>query len=127
MAEPRVYFAHPVSDYGTARELDALAAIQREFPGWVIENPNTEAHAAAYRERGMEHFAEVVGSCQSLVAWPFEDGAMGAGVWKEIEAARANKIPVYVLRSRIVPLVGTWDVLSVEDTRARIARGGRRG
>ncbi|MDE2100480.1 MAG: hypothetical protein KGL39_24765 [Patescibacteria group bacterium] len=118
----KLYFAHPVADYNTPRERDFLEFLKTAFKGYEIVNPNTPEHENAYREKGMEHFYEIIKDCQVLVAWAFEDGKLGAGVAGEIECAFNNGIPVYVEIPSLEPVSRLPEdlVLTVEETRARL-------
>lgn len=117
------YFAHPITDYGTPRQSDALSAIKAN--GWTVENPDAPEHAEAYKSHGMHYFIELVGKCDCLCFMRFPDGEIGAGVAKEITAAfDAGKLVFEFIASH-VPLQAVHAMptaLSVEDTRALIAR-----
>jgi len=117
----RIYFAHPVTDYGTERERGAVAAIEAE--GWTVENPNQPHHQAGYDEEGMVYFERLAASCDALIFMRFPGGAIGAGVGKEIDAAQAAACPIYELfDGEVYSVYGSpTPVLSVENTRALLA------
>lgn len=117
-----VYFAHPITDYGTEREVSAVNVI--EGAGWQVENPNQPHHQAGYDAGGMQYFERLSAACDALVFMRFPDGSIGAGVGKEIDAARGAGKPIFELfGGRIHSVDGTpTPVLSVEDTRATIQR-----
>ena len=114
----RVYFAHPVTDYGTERERRALDDLAAQ--GWYVENPNQPQHQAGYDRDGMVYFQRLAASCDALIFVRFPNGAIGAGVGKEIDAAQGNGIPVYEwFDGETHSVYGMpTPVLSVEDTRA---------
>lgn len=118
----RVYLAHPISYYdGTPTQVAAVKAINER--GWQVENPDQPHHQAGYKERGMDHFIDVVQNCDGLAFIRFPDGAIGAGVAKEIEAALRQRKPLYDATSGQLTIQGEmmpFPVLSVEETRARI-------
>ncbi len=119
----KCYFAHPVSDYGgSERQRNAIAAL--EAAGWTVENPDTPIHQAAYRQHGMTHFIEVVEGCDALAFMRFPDGAIGAGVAKEIERALQCRKSVFDVSPGTL-LHGIGDmmpepILTVEETRSRL-------
>ncbi|MER9196402.1 hypothetical protein NKI13_24475 [Mesorhizobium australicum] len=124
----RLYFAHPVTDYGTKRQADAIAALknhwaeQRRQP-LEIENPDQPHHQAGYTNLGMDYFKSVVASCYSLAFMRFPNGAIGAGMGKEIMWAHVRNMQIYELFDgriyQISDLPGP--VLTVDETRALIA------
>lgn len=132
-----IYFAHPVSDYGTAHEAACLAAIEAAYATADVDvdvyNPNCPAGARAYERYGMAYFEQVVGMCSALVFRSFGDGAIGAGVATEVARAFTLGIPVFELvegshshRLHMVPRahLDPARVLDVPQTRARLV--GRR-
>lgn len=118
----RIYFAHPITDYGTEREGMALTWLEAD--GWEVENPNQPHHQAGYDQGGMEYFQRIASECDALVFTRFPDGSIGAGVGKEIEAASAAGRPIYEwFDGEIYSAYGMpTPVLSVERTRATIKR-----
>jgi hypothetical protein len=117
----RVYLAHPVSEYGSERQRQTVALI--ESRGRTVENPDRTYHQEAYRERGMDHFIEVVQDCDELAFLRFPDGTIGAGVAKEIEVALRSGIRVYDVSDGQFKAVGDMmpePVLSIEETRAML-------
>lgn len=119
----RVYFAHPVSDYGTSWEAAAETAITKALPGCDLVNPNAPDHEAAYQARGMTYFLEVCAGCDAVVAAPFPDGNFGAGVGKEAFTFVIARKPVYLLdRATLAVERGVvGPVLTVEQTRRWLA------
>lgn len=122
MNAERCYFAHHVTDYGTEREDQAIEAIVAH--GFLVENPNSPENEAAYHERGMAHFIEIVKECHSLAFQRFPNGAIGAGVAKEIGAASADDKPIFEVKDDTLERVDVQDItdsfLTVDATRALI-------
>lgn len=117
----KVYFAHPITDYETGRERRALDGMVAQ--GWQVENPNQPHHQEGYQREGMEYFQRLAAACDALVFMRFPNGAIGAGVGKEIGAARGAGIPVYEwFDGEIYGVYGApTPVLSICSTRALLA------
>ena len=132
----KVYFAHPVSDYGgTERQSRAIATIEAFFAGtsdtsafssdipFELVNPDHPDHQEGYRRDGMDYFRRLMDGCWHLIFMRFPDGSIGAGVGAEIKAALSRSITVYEVHHdtiyRPVDAMPT-PVLTVEQTRATI-------
>jgi len=118
----RVYLAHPVTDYGSARQAQAIDLLRAN--GWKVENPDQPHHASAYLMYGMGHFKGVVNDCDGLAFLRFPDGSIGSGVATEIETALRRGLPVWDISSGKLESVGTmmpFPLLSANETRAMIA------
>jgi hypothetical protein len=109
------YYAHPVSNYGTPEEREALKTLRTL--GLQVVNPNSPEYRERYAAESMQMFLDIVGACQSLAFRSFEDGTIGAGVASEIGAARAAGIPVFELPPLAQVALRT---LSVEATRDKL-------
>jgi hypothetical protein len=110
----KVYFARPVSQYGNKqdeRDLEMLKEL-----GFKVVNPNKEALAKEYQNRGMDTYLDLVVECDLVVFRSFVDGKISAGVWKEINCG----VPVLELPT----LPGRE--LSVETTREYLTLLGQR-
>ena len=117
---PRIYLAHPVTDYGGQRQATAVAIL--EAAGYEVEIPDQPHHQTGYRLGGMDYFMRVVEGCNALAFLRFHDGSIGAGVGKEILAAQMAGIPVYDIGyGELTPDSNPTPVLSVDDTRAKLA------
>ena len=116
-----VYFAHPVSDYGSTWQAKALMAIRacQDFEGWDITNPDRPEFEAGYRAHGMQFFIERCDECDAVVAAPFPDGNYGAGVGKEFFSFVMRRRPVYLINRETLAIAPgiAGPVLSVEMTR----------
>lgn len=115
----KVYYAHPVTHYGTiVEELDIIIL---QNMGFEVINPNSENTNTAYKEKGMQVFFDMIDTCDVLAFRSFNDGMIGAGVKKEIEYALAAKgLCVFELQRDILDRS-----LTVEQTRERIKQGVR--
>lgn len=126
----KLYFAHPITDYGTERQARAMADLRRfwaeERPRQPleIENPDQPHHQAGYAEEGMAYFKKVVEACDMLAFMRFPDGAIGAGVGNEIRWALLGCYAVYELFDGWIYQVQNMPtpILTVEQTRAKIAQ-----
>lgn len=116
----KIYFAHPVTDYGGPRQAAAIVMLERS--GYVVENPDQPNHQAGYKLGGMDYFMRIVEGCDALAYLRFPDGSIGAGVGKEILAAQLAGIPVYDIGyGELTPDDDPAPVLSVDETRALLA------
>jgi hypothetical protein len=140
--EPRsIYYAHPMSWYGTDHEKADMQCIRTEWPGIKIVNPGGEtitdqfrAWTAAHPYIGpMAFFEDVVKNTEALVYRTFRDGKIGAGVAKEILAAHVWGLPIYRLYSGCTAMVCSapkiiqgseadllWGTLTIAETSRRI-------
>lgn len=124
----RIYFAHPVSEYGTPFQ----AAVLKELASsWhEVESPDAPHHQEGYRVGGMAYFEGVIAGCDALAYLRFPDGTIGAGVAKEIAAAAGSGKPIFEVHtaggaihvSASCPKPGP--VLTVDQTRLKLGRGG---
>lgn len=139
-----VYYAHPMSYYGTTAEADDIAAIEDKFPGVHvhIENPNQpewQARAQAAKHAGytgMEPFLEYVAKEADVVVFrAMSDGFITAGVAKEILEAHFWGKPIYRVVGGSTEKGGTEPYivrvepphasrfLTVPETKLRVSRG----
>lgn len=134
----RLYLAHPVTDYRTAKKVALIADLERL--GYVVVDPDTAENEQAYRLRGMAHFADIVAGCDALGFVTVEEGGhryVTAGVAREIVEAKLRGLPVFELRYPIPqslrhdgPIVrdvqeffpADVQVLSIDQTRSFIAQ-----
>lgn len=115
----KVYYAHPISTYGTPveqRDIDVLKCL-----GFEVVNPNTPDMDAAYRAHGMGVFKALVVSCDLLAFRAFPDGSIPAGVAQEIGIMQTENRPVIELPCGIVART-----LNVEATRETLRDLGQR-
>ena len=117
----KLYYAHPIDIYNTPQELRDIIIIEKLFgKDYEINNPNSEHNEKEYKIYGMEYFTNQVKNCDLVVFRGYPTGMIPAGVFKEINVAIENGIPVIELPS----LVGGR--MSVEDTRQFIKEIGTR-
>lgn len=138
----KIYYAHPMSWYGTEDEAADLAAIAAAMaPGTEIVNPNTpefSKKAIEARDSGdvMYPFRKAVEDCDAIAYRTFNDDSLGAGVAQELLVAavhgkqifriwtnsRQGKGPMlfeeHGLRASFGPRL-----LTIVETRDRIKRG----
>lgn len=115
----KCYYAHPITDYGTETEANDIAILTRM--GLEVLNPNAPEHDEGYKKSGMDYFKHLVWDCQMLAFRAFADGAIPAGVWKEIRWAAYDGKPIIQ-----IPNLLQAHVLNVDDTRARLKALGRK-
>jgi len=95
LTSKKVYFAHPLTIFGTQQARDALAHIGRKAPHWVIINP-----AVAVISKGREAMREclaILRNCNALVFITNGHLNISKGVFTEIEAAIHSRIPTFWL------------------------------
>ncbi len=123
MSLPRVYFAHPITAYCSAEEACALARLKSE--GLDVTNPSDRHHQDACGS-DMVRWAALAGSCDGVAFMPFPDGAIGAGVVKEVNTLWAQNKPVFELTpdgntlSAVSDWPGARTLLTVDETRERL-------
>lgn len=117
----KIYFAHPVSDYGSLREKECLEQIQKHFPGAEILNPNQDVHNEAYLTEGMAYFERLVMACDCVVAAPFADGEWGMGVFREAETVSRKGGKVFELHKSLREIdIKDIRPLSINETKRRV-------
>ena len=126
----KIYFGHPINFYNTAKECELISIIQREFPHFVVENPNNPIHDEAYHQwkketgNGMTYFYGVVlPRMYGGVFQSFKDGKFGSGVFGEAQILENLKKPIYEIttKGRISPMsIDFARALSIEETKERV-------
>ena len=122
----KVYYAHPITEYGTEQESRDLVTLAKL--GFEVLNPNQASTASAYkaaREKAnaeaplSDPFAEVfkplVLSCDAVFFRSFADGRIGSGVLQECEWAHQAKKPVLEF-----PTFNRVRCMTISETRERI-------
>ena len=118
MARLKVYYAHPISLFGTPtqkRDMELLEAL-----GLEIINPDDEEKQAGYESNGIEYFKEVVARADVVAFRAFPDGTIGAGVVMEITEYTEGK-PVIEIPTGI-----NKRALTVDQTRETLREIGHR-
>ena len=97
---PRVYLAHPVVTYGSARERDCLAALRVMLPGAELYDP-----AGRYKsdEAWRRAWRQVLASLDGLVVFGTRSNMVGAGCLAELADARQCGVAVAMLDQRCHP------------------------
>lgn len=126
----KIYFGHPINTYDTEEESRLLEIIQAYFKDYEIENPNQDHHQEGYlgyrkeHGSGMQYFLGIVlPDMDAGVFRAFQDGMLGAGVYKEAEWLESNGKPIFEvnLEGKITPLIlSEQRRLSVEETKKRV-------
>jgi hypothetical protein len=123
----RVYYAHCQAIYGTKqelRDLDVLMAL-----GFEVVNPSSPEHAQMARnlkaagqgERVMDYFVSLVDGCDAVAFRALPDGAIPAGVAKEVARAADKGKPVIELPHSVLRRT-----LTREQTHEYLAEVGQR-
>jgi hypothetical protein len=126
----RIYFGHPVNFYNIPKELELIKIIEKEFPLFIVENPNQPHHQEGYQRykretgKGMDYyFREVLPKMAVGIFLPFEDGKFGAGVFGEAEFLYNREKLIYEINldGKTNPLSLDFSKkLSIDETRKRV-------
>lgn len=106
----KVYYARPISIYNTMQDERDIRML--ELMGFEVNNPNKAELSERYKTEGIEAYLKLVRDSDIVAFRAFQDGSIGAGVYKEINEAMAHNKPVIEL-----PTITSKRILSVEDTR----------
>lgn len=92
-SEMRVYYAHPMSWYGTNLEQKDLGFLQSKFRSVLNPGaPEIEAMVEQWKRQGLDvmgTFAKMIHEQADAVAFrTFKDGRLGAGVGREVFEAK---------------------------------------
>ena len=126
MKKKTVYYAHFMGIYNTKQEERDMELLKTLFPDADIINPNCaeiQEKCNQIKETGgnvMDMFEGIVKGCSVVAFRGCVNGKIGAGVWKEIMAAKECGIPVVELPSYLDR------EMSVEDTRLMLTELGCR-
>lgn len=120
----KVYYAHCQAIYGTPQEDRDIELL--EHLCFKVFNPNCEwvrkQLPSVPQSEQMQYFCNIVQEdCDALAFRALPDGAIPAGVLKEIQAAQEAGMPVFELPSGILRRE-----LSVEQTREYLKEIGQR-
>lgn len=99
----KVYYAHPMTWYGSAMEAQDVALLRALYPMAEIINPGLPHIKADYdswrakhlKRDVMEFFAKLVRDCDVVAFRAYADDAIGADVAREIFEASMRNIPVH--------------------------------
>jgi hypothetical protein len=115
----KIYYARPISLYNTKQDERDIQLL--ETMGFEVNNPNKAELVERYKTEGMEVYLQLARESDIVAFRAFQDGTIGAGVYKEIVAAIEAGKPVIEL-----PTITSKRVLSVEDTRSYLSLIGYR-
>jgi hypothetical protein len=125
----RIYLAHPVSDYGSVRQAQAIKALEEVSADLgrplTLVNPDSPIHQAGYAAEGMRYFKGIVESCDGLAFMRFPDGSIGAGVGREIRWALVGNLRIYeVFKGAVYTGIESMPtpIITIEETREMLAR-----
>jgi hypothetical protein len=122
MREMIIYYAHPMSMYGSPQEERVIKLLSFIHPKAMIYNPSEDAGVKeGYKEKGMKYFYDIITDCDFLYFRAFPDGKIGAGVWGEIQ--HGIKECCHVLE---LPAITSSRALSIDDTREYLKLYGKR-
>ncbi len=97
MTRRRVYVAHPIVAYGTARERDCLAALRGLLPDVNLYDPAGRYSTDAGWLRA---WPRVLPTISGLVVFGTRDGVVGVGCLREIADVSGAGLPVAMLDHR---------------------------
>ena len=109
------YFARPITLFGTNEEALYIADIKAL--GVSIIEINVPEIQEQYKSEGMSVFKSLICGADVLFFIAFDDGAIGAGVMKEILWAQSFHIPIFEIPKHIEARR-----LTVEETRGRLQK-----
>ena len=104
----KVYYAHPINTYNTVAETRDLELLSKL--GFQVFNPNNVKNDIEYKKHGMVIFEDMVKECDCLAFRALPNGAISAGVVKEIEYAVGK--PIFEIPCSLVSRS-----ITVEETR----------
>lgn len=119
-----VYYAHPMSSYGTQTEIGDMSTLQARFD--TVINPNTpELQQAARQQKkagrpAMQPFLDAVRNVDAVAYRPFPNGKIGAGIANEIIEGLVHGKVILQLPDLTPGKFDMNDVLSIEETREAI-------
>jgi hypothetical protein len=115
----KAYYAHCKSLYGTAQEKRDMFLIASL--GFEVVNPSAQEWQQLWQEKGMDAKEDFAKMCDVIIFRALPQGAISAGVFKEIEAFQKFSKPVLELPS----MISTRE-LTLEQTREYLHEVGQR-
>jgi hypothetical protein len=103
----KIYYAHPMSWYGTDREKDDVTLLLANTPLHTeVVNPNAPEHRAAVETlkaqgneaRIMGYFLDRLAVCDAIAYRTFDDGRISAGVAQELLTAALHGKQIFRFR-----------------------------
>ncbi len=93
----RIYFGHPGPTYNTKYEKNGIRAINKEFPGYTVHNPNQPGNQEKYKTLGFDMFFDMIDTCEFCVFMTAVDGRWGVGIYEEAYYCHKSGKKVYQL------------------------------
>ena len=134
VTQKKLYFAQPLAAYNSEAVKHLLPIIEKQFPGWHIENPNQPHHQKGHDNwkketgKGMDYYFKVVlPKMSGGIILPFPDGAWSAGAYGEARRLEELGLPIWkitpdgTITKTTTEQMYLWDggILSVSQTAAR--------
>lgn len=116
----RVYYAHPISMYGTQEEMREISLIEEKFRDVIVVNPAIFEQVPKGDDI-MEFYFNLVRDCETVVFKRLL-GKVSAGVGKEVNFALQTGKAVYELnKGQFSQVTQVVEPISVEETRRLLA------
>lgn len=106
-----IYYARPLSRYGTAQEAGEIQALKEMFPQFRIKAPKRSFHST----KGLEYYHDMAESADMIVVSPRRKNRLSAGVWSEARHATKKKIPVFMLKEGSLSRIGKVKIYKKPD------------
>jgi hypothetical protein len=97
MTRPRIYAAHPIVTYGTARERDCLTALRGLLPDVDLYDP---ASRYSTDDGWLRAWPRVLPTLSGFVVFGTRDGIVGIGCVREIADVSRAGLPLAMLDHR---------------------------
>lgn len=133
----RIYFAHPMTSYGSVSELRSLKLMRTLFDHVV--NPS-ERQYSQLCGNNMKEWEKLASQCDGIIFMAFEDGSIGSGVAMEVSKVFSQGKPCFQIspQNGAIHPISSWpgkaNILSIDQTRSRVRsfiknreRSGKRG
>jgi hypothetical protein len=93
----KIYFAHPRAFYDKPEEKKSIDLITKQFPEFIIVNPNVSWIQGRVDDMGFDIFFKVIDTVEHVCAMGFKDGKLGNGTWRECEYADSKGKDIYII------------------------------
>jgi len=97
-----IYYARPLSRYGTAQEAGEIQALKEMFPQFRIKAPKRSFLST----KGLDYYHDMAESADMIVVSPRRKNRLSAGVWSESRHAMKKKIPVFMIKGGSLSRIG---------------------
>lgn len=139
MKKEKLYFAHPISTYGSEQELRIISMLSSKYD---VINPSADMHQdKAKKLRGefnnsseaskavMDYFVEVANGCDACAVLTFPKGELGAGTVKEAQSLLDEGKKVFKIKDQGVTValdelkdLSKENCLDVENTKETLKK-----